>query len=108
MAVSDDLRRLAAEDVVYLSRITGSGPSEVFRGRLRQALDGSWVFNASMGQNGVVGFNLGQAGSPWSSFESPATGVQVSISYNVYSPPGFMPLLENIFLTTVIPAAFSE
>jgi hypothetical protein len=57
MALTDDLNRLAAQDVVYLTRrfsgLSGNsglpigGSTEVFRGRLRQALNGDWVFNAS-------------------------------------------------------------
>jgi hypothetical protein len=64
MALADDLNRLAAQDVVYLMRSFAGGSTEVFRGRLRQALNGNWVFNAFAGQNGVVGFDLGQAYTP--------------------------------------------
>jgi hypothetical protein len=42
MAASDDLNRLAAQDVVYLSKYVWGGANssakEVFRGRLRQAI----------------------------------------------------------------------
>jgi hypothetical protein len=98
MAVSDDMNRLAAEDVVYLTRtilLGGGGPTEVFRGRLRQALNGNWVFNASTGQNGVVGFDLGHPGrmSSWSSSESPTTGVQVFISHEAPRGCRSLPLL---------------
>jgi hypothetical protein len=109
MALSDDLSRLAAQDVVYLSRyfmVNLPGATEVFRGRLRQALDGNWVFNASTGQNGVVGFNLGQPGTNWSSSESPGAGIQVSITINQMVPG--QPLVERILLTNVIPAVFTE
>jgi hypothetical protein len=112
MALIDDLNRLAAQDVVYLSRTLLNGPTEVLRGRLRQALNGNWVFNASTGQNGAVGFDLGPAGAggnQWSSSESPAGGIQVFISY---SPPppmgGGPPFTENILLTTLIPQDFAD
>jgi len=110
MPVSDDLNRLAAEDVVYLTRsilLGGGGPTEVFRGRLRQALNGNWVFNASTGQNGVVGFDLGHPGgmSSWSSSESPTTGVEVFISHE--APPG-VPFSTIIVVSTVIPSDFTE
>jgi hypothetical protein len=53
MAVSDDLRGLAAEDVVYPQQDYGYWTK---RGIPREATTGtrrSWVFNASTGQNGV-------------------------------------------------------
>jgi hypothetical protein len=125
MAVSDDLNRLAAEDVVYLTRTYPSttgfqrgASTEVFRGRLRQALNGDWVFNASTGQNGVVGFVLGSVGTSWNSSESPATGIQVTIRSDVILallPLGLAPLPptnpileEVIVLTTVIPSVFTD
>jgi len=78
----------------------------VFRGRLRQALNGDWVFNASTGQNGVVGFLLGGVGN-WSSSESPATGLQITMTFLVLQPVG--PVLnEVIVLTTVILSEFTE
>ena len=81
---------------------------------MRQALNGNWVFNASTGQNGVVGFDLGGVGVPgtrWNSAESPATGIQVTIDYVVQPQDPLEPgvgLTEHITLTTVIPADFSE
>ena len=106
MTMSDDLNRLAAQDIVYLTRaiaapvdIGGSialspGSTEVFRGRLRQALNGDWVFNASTGQNGVVGFLLGGVGN-WSSSESPATGLQITMTFLVLQPVG--PVLNEVY-----------
>src|SRR5439155_17076096 len=83
-----------------------TGSTEVFRGRLRQALNGDWVFNASTGQNGVVGFLLGGVGN-WSSSESPATGLQITMTFLVLQPVG--PVLnEVIVLTTVILSEFTE
>jgi hypothetical protein len=109
MAVADDVNRLAALDVVYLSRsILGSGNStatQVFRGRLRQTLLSNWVFNAFTGQNGVVGFDLGGVTGNWSSSESPATGIQVMISNSLSTTPA---IVERIFLTPVIPTDFTE
>ena len=109
MAVADDLNRLAAQDVVYLTRFTVGqvfSAKEVFRGRLRQALNGDWVFNASTGQNGVVGFNLGQTGQNWSSSEAPASGIVVTIPNAILASPAA--LTEMITLTTLIPADFTE
>ncbi len=118
MAVTDDLNRLAAQDVVYLTKMSilpaGLAPSssgiagatEVFRGRLRQALNGDWVFNASAGQNGVVGFMLGTTGqNSWSSSETPATGLQITITFG----PGMAGTMnEVIVLTSVIPTDFAD
>ena len=112
MAVIDDLNRLAAQDVVYLSRSYSAATplpgefnaTQVFRGRLRQALDGNWVFNAFTGQNGVVGFNLGPIMQYWSSGESPAGGIEVTINGPVIQNV----LNELITLTTLIPSDFSE
>jgi len=119
MAVSDDLNRLAAQDVVYLTRTLSTGQSpastDVFRGRLRQALNGDWVFNASTGQNGVVGFVLGSVGPSWTSSESPATGIEVTITFQVVPSviqplpnPNTQPVNEIIVLATVIPSDFTE
>jgi hypothetical protein len=110
MAVIDDLKQLAAEDVVYLTRrVTsplGAGSStEVYRGRVRQALSGDWVFNASTGQNGAVGFILGGVGLSWTSTESPAAGIQVTITNVLMMQP---PLNETVILTSVIPGDFAD
>ena len=117
MAVVDDLRRLAAEDVVYLTRLlvnpyaeVGAGATEVLRGRVRQALSGNWVFNAFAGQNGTVGIELGSVQNSWSSAESPAAGIQVRIPYTVinFVGPGVqIELTELVGLTTVIPEDFA-
>ena len=113
MALDDDLRRLAAEDVLYLSlsALTSSGgpfpePSAsdavsatvVYRGRLRQALNGNWVFNTSTGTNGVAGILLGPSATDnsWASSESPASGLQLTIMV----PPATQAV---IVIGTVIP-----
>ena len=112
MALTDDLNKLAAQDVVYITRRVGGGSAEVFRGRVRQALSGNWVFNASTGQNGVVGFILGFPNQNWNSGESPSTGLQVTISQQVFAV--FIPnqqqqtLNEFIILTTLIPTDFTD
>jgi hypothetical protein len=112
MALNDDLNKLAAQDVVYLTRTLGDSnqPTEVFRGRLRQALNGDWVFNASTGQNGMVGFVLGNANSSWTSSESPAAGMQVTMPFEVMlpTPLGGGGLSEVIVVTTVIPSDFTD
>ncbi len=110
MAVADDLNKLAAEDVVYLSRTLrtmNQSSTEVFRGRLRQALNGDWVFNASTGQNGVVGFLLGSNLNNWGSSESPTAGLQVTAIFTVLLATGVPTLSEYIVLTNVIPADFA-
>ncbi|HJW38176.1 MAG TPA: hypothetical protein VJ420_06145 [Candidatus Udaeobacter sp.] len=112
MALSDDLNKLAAQDVVYLTRsisgIHGGGPTEVFRGRLRQALNGNWVFTTS--QNGVVGFLLGNVvQNSWNSVESPATGVQITIIFQLgYFLGANAQIDEVIVLTSVIPTDFAD
>jgi len=130
MALTDDLNKLAAQDVVYLTRTStlivpglGAGPAvngstEVFRGRLRQALNGDWVFNASTGQNGVVGFILGAVGgqSSWSSSESPATGLQITVTFAFpiaimlmgQTGPTQGTINEVIVLTSLIPTDFAD
>ena len=110
MAVADDLNRLATQDVVYLSRsifgVDGTSTArQVFRGRLRQALSGSWVFNAFTGQNGVVGFDLGVMMPNWNSVETPYAGIGVTITNTLSSTPS---IFESITLTTVIPTDFTE
>lgn len=114
MAVPDDLNRLAAQDVVYLTkRFASGGVTEVFRGRVRQALSGNWVFNASTGQNGVIGFILGFPNQNWSSSESPGSGLQVTIvvpAFGVFIPQQQQQqtLEDFIVLTTVIPPDFTD
>jgi hypothetical protein len=86
MAVQDDLKRLAAEDILYLSHswsvsFTPPGPTAFwYRGRLRQASDGSWVFQTFTGEEGVYGITMGSVGNNWSSSESPTTGLVVTIT----------------------------
>lgn len=88
------------------------GSTEVFAGRLRQALSGDWVFNASTGQNGVVGFMLGGVNqNSWTSAESSASGLQVTATINaVVGIAGavLQTLAEVIVLTNVIPTDFAE
>jgi hypothetical protein len=118
LALTDDLNRLAAQDVVYLTRTFSAmptqthGSTEVFAGRLRQALNGDWVFNASTGQNGVVGFMLGGVNqNSWTSAESSASGLQVTATINaVVGIAGavLQTLAEVIVLTNVIPTDFAE
>jgi hypothetical protein len=113
VAVIDDLKRLAAEDMVYATRVVGALPSpgagatEVFRGRLRQAANGDWVLTTFLGQNGVVGLVLGQPGDGWTSSESPAGGLSIRIETKIFVvKPDF--LSEIVVLTTVVPAGFVE
>jgi hypothetical protein len=126
MATSDEMRRLAEHDVIYLSRrVTGGamggmmgvpGKTEVIQGRLRQALTGDWVFNVS-GQNGVVGLVLGQE-SGWGWSETPAEGIRLQINSFIIPPTpivdptnmttAFVQMSEEILLTTAIPSEFTE
>lgn len=107
MAVIDDLNRLAGLDVVYLRKSIGGPTAEVFRGRLRQSLYGPWVFNASTGTNGAVGFVLGSPNQNWNSSENPNTGIIISIGNPIYQSPNAGVLTEYITLTSVIPQEFS-
>ena len=76
MAVLDDLRQLTQENVIYLTRILQgqglggeNGSSFIFRRRLHQALDSTWIFNTYVGSNGIAGINLGQQQDGWQSSE---------------------------------------
>jgi hypothetical protein len=87
----------------------------VYRGRLRQSLNGEWVFNASTGQNGAVGFILGTVNNAWGSAESPVAGLQVTITYTLQvmwalpPPTPSIPSFEEIIvLTSVIPTDFAD
>jgi hypothetical protein len=102
MAVTDDLEQLAQQDVVYLTR-SGFGPTVVYRGRLHQALSGDWVFNTSVGQNGVVGILLGGVDGSWSSNESPQAGQMVQILYPTPVGP-----TEILSLLSVIPVDLTD
>jgi hypothetical protein len=125
VAVFDDLKAMSDEDVVYLARTlhspsgTGgmpvvSGSTQVYRGRLRQAGNGAWVFNTFDGNNGVVGVALGQIDGSWSSAQTPTSGATVTIERVIYTymdmnnpmPPG--ELRETIVLSEVIPSEFVQ
>lgn len=86
MAVQDDLKRLAGEDILYLSHSWSLLPTPFgsatfwYRGRLRQASDASWVFQTFTGIEGVYGITLGDAGTNWSSSEIPASGLVITIT----------------------------
>lgn len=108
MATIDDVNRLAAQDVVYLTRNINGSSAEVFRGRLRQSLSGTWVFNSSTGQNGAVGFMLGGVTQNWTSSESPRAGIVINITNQIFSGQNIGNISEYIALTNVIPAEFSE
>jgi hypothetical protein len=125
MAVADDLRSLATEDVVYLTKQIGfpygaAQPQlEVFKGRLRQTAQGEWVFTSFTGQSGVVGLILGPAQGDWSSSQPPGQGIEVLIPVvAVHFPPlasddgtvtiNVPPIRQWITLTTVIPSDFAE
>ena len=116
MPVGDDLRKLAAEDVAYLTYRTSytlaaptaavpTGvivtPAVVYRGRLRQAINGDWVFITSIGQNGVVAIVLGPAQDPWMSTEAPFSGLQVM------AQAGTPPFEWDATISTLEPADLS-
>lgn len=112
MAVLDDLRQLAQQDVVYLIRFLsgseGTGSTEIFRGRLHEALDGSWIFNTSTAlvENGVAGFNLGPQLDSWSSTESPSEGLEIAITNELINVSGAgspVSIFEEFRLLSVIP-----
>ena len=140
MAVIDDLNRLAQDAVVYLTQQFGSsreghgnGSLVVYRGRLRQALSGDWVFNTSVGTNGVEAIILSTASGTWDSNETPSGGVVVNATFTLVAgaigpilvavqggqPSALFdggtgqalqisPLLEMITLSDVIPADLSD
>jgi hypothetical protein len=109
MAVADDLQKLAALDVCYLSAAWVTTPAVMYlQGRLRESVKGEWVFSTSLGQSGVVGFDLGSETTNWTSSESPATGLQVNVNYPV-NLGGLTPVLQVVLtLSSVLSAVFSE
>jgi len=118
MAVADDLNRLTQDAVVYLTQqLTGqsSGSMVVYRGRLHQALTGNWVFNTSLGTNGVSGIVLDPNQGAWDTNDTPG-GIEVTAVYGIFhgGPPdpnagGVVPsLVETITLSDVIPPELAE
>jgi hypothetical protein len=103
--------------VVYLTRTPagsiGRGSTMIFRGRLHQALDASWIFNTSTSpaENGVAGINLGAQQTSWSSTESPSTGLDIFIPNPILDltiplpvgPGVVIKVFEEIHLLSVIP-----
>jgi hypothetical protein len=126
MAVADDLRTLATEDVVYLTKQIGIAPQptappsqlEVFKGRLRQTGQGEWVFTSFTGQSGLVGLTLGTVQPDWTSSETPSQGLEVRIpvvvvpanyiSSGIFGTVQIPAIIHVITLTTVIPSDFAE
>ena len=111
MALPDDLKQLAQQDVIYLTTIIQVDgalplPTTVYRGRLHQALSGNWVFNTSTGQNGVAGIDLGPQTPEWSSAETPAGGLQVTITYAMLKTP--TAAVNRVTLTNVIPTDLAD
>ena len=128
MAVADDLNRLTQDAVVYLTQqLTGNslygqepgmlnpGSKVVYRGRLRQAINGNWVFNTSLGTNGVSGVVLDPNQGAWNTNDTPG-GIEVTAVYGIFhgGPPdpnagGVVPgLVETITLSDVIPPELAE
>jgi hypothetical protein len=110
LALADVMARLAALDVAYLKRYGGEydvSPVEWFRGRLRQALDGTWVFNTFAGQNGVVGVELGLVDTNWWSNTLPSdAAIEVHIDYTRIF--GGDRTYLSIVLTSVLSSRFTE
>ena len=122
MAVNDDLNRLAQMAVVYLTRqLTGqdSASTVVYRGRLHQATSGNWVFNTSVGTNGVAGLILGpESSGTWESFEGQPGGLVVTATFmlnaggtvvdNAGLPIPGQRVVESITVREVIPPDLAE
>ena len=109
MALPDDLNRLAQQDVAYLTTgLSGvhPGSTTIYRGRLHQALSGNWIFNTSTGQNGAAGINLGVPTDNWSSDDTPAGGLSITIVNTILFPP--TRVTETIMLMNVIPADLAD
>jgi len=118
---SDDLKAMSEEDVVYLTHqlysptVPQTVPvAQVYRGRLRQAGDGSWIVNTFDGNNGVVGAVLGQTDNQWMSAQTPSAGATIRIDRVIYTycdptNPGMPPeLRETLVLSEVIPTPFAQ
>ncbi len=117
MALNDDLKTLADEDVLYLTwtlnpvveeSLPDPGPPSpvlVYRGRLRQAISGNWIFDSSTGASGAAGLLLGTENISWTSAESPASGLQVTIVWPLATPEGVeITMQQVVVIGTVIPA----
>jgi hypothetical protein len=107
MAVADDLKKLAALDVCYLSAAWVNTNVVIFlQGRLRQSIGSEWIFTTSLGQSGVVGFDLGIQTEQWTSSESPATGLKVNVIQAASVPGGQIQIV--LTLSSVLSPVFSE
>jgi hypothetical protein len=117
MALNDDLKTLANQDVLYLTwtltpvvetSLPDPGPLPpllVYRGRLRQAISGNWIFDSSTGVSGAIGLLLGAENISWLSSESPAAGLQLTISWPLATPAGVESTMQQVVvISTVIPA----
>jgi hypothetical protein len=85
MAVLDDVRRLSQMDAIFLGmgfNFGGAAITNWHKGRLQQANDGSWIFRSISADGTMVGTQLGPVGPNWSSSESPAAGLVVSLTNN--------------------------
>jgi hypothetical protein len=86
MTVQDDVRRLSQMDSIFLGVTISTSPTLAispittwYKGRLQQANDGSWIFRSISSDGTIVGTQLGSISNNWTSGETPATGVVVSI-----------------------------
>jgi hypothetical protein len=107
MAVIDDVRRLAQMDAIYLGFQHAGGLYTMWhKGRLQQANDGNWVFRSISQDGTVVGAQLGMVNeAAWRSYETPATGIVVSIQLFLALPPPSLAnaLYANVYLQQQLP-----
>ena|SRR5258705_1367733 len=109
MTTQDDVRRLSQMGSIYLGwSVPSPGHNPVtgwFKGRLQQANDGNWIFRSISSDGSLTGFQLGNAGSNWSSNETPADGITIVIQLTqtimVPSQPG-APMLPPVQFTIAI------
>jgi hypothetical protein len=90
MAVQDDVRRLSQMDSIYLGfRMENNMAfpfTTWFKGRLQQAGDGAWIMRSVSADGTVSGFQLGADMSSWGSYETPNTGIIVTIPITLVTP----------------------
>src|SRR5262245_22985940 len=83
MAVEDDVRRLVQMQGIYLGwsvAVNTAGFIVWHEGRLQQANDGTWLFRSTSRDGTIVAFQLPTVGPLWSSQDTPAEGIVVTLA----------------------------
>ena len=115
MAVQDDLRRLSQLDSVFLGHLVNLPGNIVnsitswHRGRVQQANDSTWIFRSLSFEGTIVGFQLGLVQPNWTSTETPAFGIQVTIPIiQSITTPNITITLGTVFLQQQLPTELTN